>query len=373
MSSCSAVVSGRRRPSSSKPSSYASSYGIRAIREVEPDPVDDPRGELEDRDRNRVADVERAAAGAVVVGQREDRADRVADVQEATRLAAVAVDGHVLAGDRLADKTRHDHSVGAPLSGADRVEQPDHDRIGAVLGVIAVRHRLAVGLRDRIGPAALGRRPEDPVGVLVQRAGRVLAVHLRGGGEQQPFPLSRGRRDDHVGAVHDPSQRLERLCDHQLDPDRRGQVQAHVAVAHQLRHQPGIGHRAVHESHRPGAHQGFHVGGRPVLKSSRITTASSRPTRASAICEPINPAPPVIRYLKSAPHLSGSTRRLARHRVDHPCEWWCARLVILWRGHRNRHWAPLQRNWIFAEMAFDQSELPTSGGRRVPNRSPQRT
>ena len=94
-------------------------------------------------------------------GQRQDRVDRVVDVEEAARLAAVAVHGHVLADDRLAHEPRHDHPVDALLARADRVEQADHGRVGAVLAVVAVGERLAVGLGDRVGPPALERRADD--------------------------------------------------------------------------------------------------------------------------------------------------------------------------------------------------------------------
>src|SRR5262249_23861663 len=42
---------------------------------------------------------------------------------------------------------------------------------------------------------------------------------------------------------------------------------------------------------------------RPVIRLSNTRTRSPRSTRASAMCEPMNPAPPVIRYNSLFPTL----------------------------------------------------------------------
>ena len=66
VSSCSELVSGLRRPSSSKPSSYASSYGTKRIDELDAARAITRSASCEDRDRGRVADVEGAAARVLV-------------------------------------------------------------------------------------------------------------------------------------------------------------------------------------------------------------------------------------------------------------------------------------------------------------------
>src|SRR5215207_4275017 len=77
--------------------------------------LDDPAGQLDDRDLRGGADVEDAADRAGALHQSQDPADGVVDVGEAARLAAVAVDRERPTFERLADERRNDHPVAAGL------------------------------------------------------------------------------------------------------------------------------------------------------------------------------------------------------------------------------------------------------------------
>ena len=181
-------------------------------------------------------------------------------VREAARLPAVAVDGEVLVGERLADEARHDHSVDARLPRADRVEEAGDDGVGVALTVVAEGDRLSESLRGRVGPAGDRGRAQDPVGVLGEAIGVVLAVDLRGRGEEQPAIEPVGRLRDQLRCTDAAAQCFDRTFDDQLHADRGGEVKAGVGLLHALVDESFIAHRPLDELGLAGGESRLDVG-----------------------------------------------------------------------------------------------------------------
>src|SRR4051794_9885245 len=206
--------------------------------------LDDAIGELLDSDLLGRADVEDVADRRVGLNEREQRAHGVVHVHEAAALRPVAVDREVVAGQRLLDEARQDHSVLARLARPDGVEEPDDNVLGAVVLVVAEREDLAEGLRGRVAPARRGGGTENALGLLMQRAAAVLAVDLRRRGVEQLLAKIGCSAGDDVAAPDVAERRLERPVDNQLDTDRSGHVQAYFDALHELADERLVGHRA---------------------------------------------------------------------------------------------------------------------------------
>src|SRR5205085_7488477 len=86
--------------------------------------------EVADGELVGVAEVYRAV-GDVAVHQALQAIDQVADVAEAASLRAAAVDGDVVAGERLADDVRDHPAVVGAHAGAVGVEDPGDADVGA--------------------------------------------------------------------------------------------------------------------------------------------------------------------------------------------------------------------------------------------------
>ena len=97
-------------------------------------------------------------------------------------------------------------------------------------------------------------------------------------------------------------QGLERIGDDELHADSGGQVQTAVALDHQPVDQSRICDRPVDQFGRSIGGQMLDVLEPPRTEVVDDNDPSPLATSASAICEPMNPAPPVITYCK----LSGS-------------------------------------------------------------------
>ncbi len=105
-----------------------------------------------------------------------------------------------------------------------------------------------------------------------------------------------GRRvGDDVGAADVAQQRLERVLDDQLDADGGGEVEAGVGPLDQLVDQLGVQHRPLDEHRLAGVQQVVDVLPAPGAEVVEDDHPSPRATSASARCEPMKPAPPVIR------------------------------------------------------------------------------
>jgi hypothetical protein len=164
------------------------------------------------------------------LGERDQALDQVGDVAEAARLAAAAVHGDRLVGDRLAQERRHGAAVEGAHARAVRVEDA-HDRgVDALLAVVRHRHRLGVALGLVVDAARADRVDVAPV-LLGLRVDLRVAVDLARRGEQEPRPLELGQAERVVGAVAADLQRLQRQADVVDRAGGAGQVEDVVDVA----------------------------------------------------------------------------------------------------------------------------------------------
>src|SRR3954471_9873858 len=265
--------------------------------------LDHPGRELDDRDLERRADVEYVTDGLVGVEQQGQRVHRVGDVHEAARLGAAPVDGEVLARKGLLHEARQHHPVGALLTRADGVEEAgDHDLRVAVPHV-AMRERLAEGLRGGVAPARLERGAEHAIGLLVEGTARVLPVDLGCRGVEQPASVADGRRDHVVGAADVAEQRLERARHDELDPHGRGEVVAGVDGPHALVHHRLVEDAALLQLHVVGAQQMLDVGaiaGAQVIQDQDLVAARGQRLRRVGADEP-GPAGDEISHAERVP------------------------------------------------------------------------
>ena len=176
-------------------------------------------------------------------------------MDEAARLRAIAEHGQGLAGQRLASKPREHHPVGCGLAGADGVEKPGDDHLGAQLAVVPVGEHLAEGLGVRIVPARLRRGAEEAVGLLVKRTVAVLSVDLGGRGEEERHSLARRGPQHGVASTDVSQQRLERPLADELHPDGGGEVKTAIDPPHELAHQSLLGGRSLDQSGSAGLEQ----------------------------------------------------------------------------------------------------------------------
>jgi hypothetical protein len=128
-----------------------------------------------------------------------------------------------------------DVPVAAVLPRPDCVEEArDH---AAQSSLVAQREReeLVERLRVGVGPALRGRRPVDPLRVLIEQdVLRVIAVDLGAGRDQHRLLESCAVVEHVLGALHVRQQRTAGLLDDQADADGRGQVVHDVTAVHEL-------------------------------------------------------------------------------------------------------------------------------------------
>ena len=120
---------------------------------------------------------------------------------------------------------------------------------------------------------AFGGEPEEAVRVLAERTVAVLAVDLRGGGEEQAPAVARRRMGDDVGAADVAKQRLERVVDDQLDADGGGEMEAGVGPLDQLIDESASSTDPSTNTAWPVSSRWTMFSRRPVLRSSRMTTS----------------------------------------------------------------------------------------------------
>ncbi len=97
-----------------------------------------------------------------------------------------------------------------------------------------VGHQLVQPLGRGVGPAALGRRAVDPVVVLLEPVGVVLAVDLAGGRDHVGHPVADRGLHHVLGAVQVDPQRPQRRVDDVVDAHRRCQVEHRVGLRDQV-------------------------------------------------------------------------------------------------------------------------------------------
>jgi hypothetical protein len=187
----------------------------------------------------------------------------------------------------------------------------------------------ALADRDRFDPVVVTGPQTGPEGSLLD-ALRERGVTVRvvpGCGKCRPLPtravrvLHRVFRDMHADVVHTNSSKagvigrvavlvrlleddlaapdvgreaLQRLVDDELYADRRGQVEADVGAGHQVIERSAL--RMLPSTNSTSslaqALDVFQASGAQIVEQM---TESPRASRASARCEPMNPAPPVMR------------------------------------------------------------------------------
>ena len=153
-----------------------------------------------------------------------------------------------LAGERPLHESRDDVPVPAVLPGPDRVEEARDHAVQSSLVAQRERQELVERLRVGVGPALRGRRPIDPLRVLLEQdVRRMVAVHLGAGRDQHWFLEARAVLEHVLGALNVRQQRPAGLLDDQADADGRGQVVHDVAPVHELADDRLREHRVDHE------------------------------------------------------------------------------------------------------------------------------
>jgi hypothetical protein len=204
------------------------------------------------------------------------------------------------------DEAGDDHPVRAALARADGVEEADDHAVEPALLVVGEReelvHRLGVGVgpsgAPSWAPAARRRGPADAAGVLRERRlVPVVAVHLRGRGDEDALPEAVRVLQHHLRPAHVREQGAHGLLDDEADADRRGQVRDDVALVDQLTDDRGREDGVDDEVEVPALPQVGDVVQRAGRRSSRAYTSQPVARSASQRCEPMKPAPPVTRAL----------------------------------------------------------------------------
>ena len=232
------VMSGRRCVGSF---SGSDSYTIRLLGAGR---LDHLRGELEERELLGIAEVD----GVVLTGQREppDPGDEVVDVTERAGLRPVAEHRQRLAEERLPEEGRDRPAVEGAHPRPVRVEDADDRGVDALLTVVGHRQGLGVPLRLVVHAARADRVDVPPVALGLRVLERV-AVHLAGGGEDEPRALELREPERVVRAVRADLQRVQRQAQVVDRAGRRGEVEDEV---HGLGKLDVRGHVVVHERER---------------------------------------------------------------------------------------------------------------------------
>ena len=174
------------------------------------------------------------------VDQTDERFDGVADVAEAARLLAVAVnaDGSVVDGGL--HEIRQDHAVAAGLPRTDGVEQA-HDDDGKLLFFpVREREKFVQSLGSGVAPAAFGGGPENEVGVFVKRHVGIFAVDFGCRSGKDEFALLAGGFEDPLRAVDVGLDGANRTFDDEFDADGGREVDHDVGIVNEFGHQLAI-------------------------------------------------------------------------------------------------------------------------------------
>src|SRR3989338_2431055 len=127
----------------------------------------------------------------VAVHQPENPLDEIADVTEAARLTAVAIDGQWLVPQCLPDKVGTPPPVTEPHPLAVRVEDANNPGIQPMLAMIGHRERFGESFGFIVHAARPDRVDMAPV-MFRLRMDLRIAVDLRGGGEEEFGPRGFG-------------------------------------------------------------------------------------------------------------------------------------------------------------------------------------
>ena len=220
---------------SSKPDSYASSYGMSLIGDFDP-----------------VSSRTRSASAWIVTSSRVADVDHLADRLRLDRRASSSAPTTSATWVKERDCVPSPNTViGSPASawrtkfgitmpycpvcrGPDGVEEPDDDDRQLALLPVREREELVDRLAARVGPAMLRRRAQHEIGVLAERHVLALAVHLRRRRDDDELLLLVRVLQHDLGAVHVGLDRVHRLLDDQLHADGGGEVKDDVAAIDEL-------------------------------------------------------------------------------------------------------------------------------------------
>ena len=168
------------------------------------------RREFENRELDRIAEIDRA--GDIVAGRHQPHqaVDQIVDIAERARLRAVAIDRDVVAEQRLHDEIRHHAAVVRVHARAVGVEDARDLDAQLVLAPIVEEQRLGAALAFVVAGARADRIDVAPI-VLGLRMDVGVAVDFRGRGLEDLglHPLGEAQHVD--GAVHAGLGRLHRI------------------------------------------------------------------------------------------------------------------------------------------------------------------
>lgn len=187
-------------------------------------------GEAFDGDFFGVTNVDDFADGAVGVHEADEAFDGVADIAEAARLLAIAIDANGIVVDGLFDEIGEDHAVAAGLTGADGIEKADDDNGELLFFPVGESEKFIESFGGSVTPAAFSGRAEDEVGVFVERDVGVLAVDFGSGSSENEFAFFAGGFEDALGAVDIGFNSADRAFDDELDADGSSEVDDDVGI-----------------------------------------------------------------------------------------------------------------------------------------------
>jgi hypothetical protein len=135
--------------------------------------------QFEHGELDRVAQIHRAGHFRFCLHQPQEPFDQVIDIAERARLLAIAIDGDVVAPQRLHDEVRHHAAVLRVHARAIGVEDPRHLDLQPVLAVIVEEQRLGAPLSFIVARARPDRVDVAPV-VFGLRMDCRITVHFAG-------------------------------------------------------------------------------------------------------------------------------------------------------------------------------------------------
>ena len=166
--------------------------------------------------------------------------DGVADIAEAARLFAVAINADGSVVERGLHEIRQDHAVAASLPRTYGIEQA-HDDDGKLLFFpVRKREKFVQSLRSGVAPAAFCGGPENEVGVFMERHVGIFAVDFRCGGGENEFALFAGGFQDPLRSVDVGLDGANRTFHDQFHADGGREVDHRVGIIDEFGHQLAV-------------------------------------------------------------------------------------------------------------------------------------
>ncbi len=167
-----------------------------------------------------IADIDRPGKAITAVHQANHTVDKIIDVTERARLAAIAIDGYVLPFQRLDNEVRHHAAVIGMHARAVSVEDPHDLNVKLMLTIVVEEQGLGTTFAFVVAGADANGIDVTPI-VLGLRMNSGVAIDLGCGGLQDTrlYPLGQAQHVD--GADHARLGRLDRI---KLIVHRRGRA-----------------------------------------------------------------------------------------------------------------------------------------------------